>query len=63
MICVFGLEVSNKDNMLLDCEFGVFVSFAVNTNSAFCSRYHGCNCLVSTIGGVCLRMYGCNWLI
>jgi hypothetical protein len=32
MICVVGLEQSNKDKMPLDFEFGVFGSFAVNTN-------------------------------
>ena len=40
----FGLEVSNKDKMLLDFEFGVFGSFAVSTN-----RVITCVCFVSLL--------------
>jgi hypothetical protein len=44
MIGVFGLEVSNRDQMLLDFEFGVFGCFAVSTNMVIT-----CVCLVSLL--------------
>jgi hypothetical protein len=60
MICVFGLEVSNKDKMLLDFEFGVFGSFAVSTNRVIiCVCFSRC-CWIWN--HMCLTWFLIEWM-